>query len=92
MLEFILSALIYIFPAYAANASAVVLGYGDPIDANKKFLDGKPILGKGKTWRGLFAGTCVGTLTGIILFSLFPVTDSVYLLSLLIRIVFIQIV
>jgi len=83
MWEFIISAIIYIFPAYVANAAAVVFGYGDPIDGGKKFSDGRPILGKGKTWRGLFAGTSVGTTAGIILFSFFPITDSVYLISFL---------
>ena len=83
MLDFILSALIYIFPAYVANASALLFGFGSPIDGNKNFFDGKPLLGKGKTWKGLFAGTCCGTLVGYVLYTFFPITNSIFLLSFL---------
>ena len=41
----IISALYFIFPAYCANAAALIFGGGPPIDAGREFLDGRPILG-----------------------------------------------
>ena len=58
-------ALYFILPAYAANATPVVLGGGRPIDCDKKFRDGKPIFGSHKTFRGFFLGLAVGTLVGL---------------------------
>ncbi len=52
---------IYIFPAYAANAAPVLFGGGMPLDLNRKFL-GKPIFGRHKTIRGLAAGLLAGLL------------------------------
>ena len=52
-LEIILQALWLILPAYVANASAVLVGGGTPVDFGKNWRDGKRILGDGKTWRGL---------------------------------------
>jgi CDP-2,3-bis-(O-geranylgeranyl)-sn-glycerol synthase len=60
----IFNALYYIFPAYCANASPVIFGGGKPIDLGKKFLDGKPIFGSHKTYRGLISGLLIGTLVG----------------------------
>ena len=57
----IIQALWFIFPAYIANPAPVIIGGKTPIDFNKKFLDKKPILGKGKTWRGTFFAVLVGT-------------------------------
>ena len=57
--------LIYIFPAYSANAVPVVFGGGQPLDMGKTFKDGRPIFGSHKTFRGFFAGLIVGTLVGI---------------------------
>ncbi|MBN1861825.1 MAG: CDP-2,3-bis-(O-geranylgeranyl)-sn-glycerol synthase [Candidatus Thermoplasmatota archaeon] len=53
-----------VIPIYVANASAVIVGGGIPIDFGKKGKDGRRILGDGKTWRGLFAGTFLGMTTG----------------------------
>lgn len=58
-------ALIFIFPAYCANAMPVLAGGGRPLDFGRKFFDGKPILGQNKTLRGFFAGLIVGTLVGL---------------------------
>ena len=60
----ILQALWLILPAYIANGSAVLVGGGKPVDFGKNWLDGKRILGDGKTWRGLFAGAFVGMICG----------------------------
>ncbi|MBC7080896.1 MAG: CDP-2,3-bis-(O-geranylgeranyl)-sn-glycerol synthase [Thermoplasmatales archaeon] len=66
MIEIIAEAIWLIMPAYVANSSAVLIGGGLPIDFGKK-LHGRPILGKGKTWRGLLGGIACGLICGIIL-------------------------
>lgn len=53
-----------VIPIYIANASAVIVGGGTPIDFYKKFKDGKRLLGDGKTWRGLLSGTFIGMAAG----------------------------
>ena len=58
--------LVFIFPAYCANAAPVLFGGGKPLDLGGKFLDGKPVFGRNKTFRGFFAGLLIGTLVGII--------------------------
>lgn len=66
-LPYILKLLWKIFPAYAANASPLVfIRRGHPIDLNRKFIDNKPILGKGKTIEGLIVGLTMGTITGLL--------------------------
>jgi len=62
--EIILQALWIIFPAYVANASAVLVGGGTPIDLGMKWRDGRRVLGDGKTWRGLFSGSFMGMTAG----------------------------
>ena len=62
----IVYALYFIFPAYCANAIPVILGGGRPIDNGQAFLDGKPIFGAHKTFRGFFAGLSIGTLVGVL--------------------------
>jgi CDP-2,3-bis-(O-geranylgeranyl)-sn-glycerol synthase len=66
VLGLLVSALWFIFPAYVANATPVVLGGGRPIDGGRKFTDGRPILGPGKTIRGFVAGLIAGTIFGAI--------------------------
>jgi CDP-2,3-bis-(O-geranylgeranyl)-sn-glycerol synthase len=61
----IAAALWFIFPAYCANAAPVIFGGGKPMDFDKKFFDGKPLLGSHKTFRGFLAGIIVGTLVGL---------------------------
>lgn len=53
-----------IIPVYVANASAVIVGGGLPIDFGKRWKDGKRILGDGKTWRGLLSGSFIGMTAG----------------------------
>jgi CDP-2,3-bis-(O-geranylgeranyl)-sn-glycerol synthase len=62
--EIIIQALWLVLPAYIANASALLVGGGTPIDFGKKWKDGKRILGDGKTWRGLITGAVVGMAGG----------------------------
>lgn len=61
----VLEALIFIFPAYCANATPVIAGGGQPIDFGKNFFDGKPVFGKNKTYRGFFFGLAIGIIVGI---------------------------
>jgi CDP-2,3-bis-(O-geranylgeranyl)-sn-glycerol synthase len=62
--QLVIEALKFIFPAYCANAMPVIAGGGYPMDFGKKFLDGKPIFGKNKTFRGFFSGLVVGIVAG----------------------------
>src|SRR4030043_1718088 len=60
----LIDALKFIFPAYCANAVPVIAGGGRPIDFGRKFLDGKPVFGKNKTFRGFFFGLMIGLIAG----------------------------
>ncbi|MEM1659763.1 MAG: CDP-2,3-bis-(O-geranylgeranyl)-sn-glycerol synthase [Candidatus Bathyarchaeia archaeon] len=62
----------FIFPAYCANAAPVLFGGGTPIDMDRKFLDGKPIFGKNKTFKGFISGLLVGTFAGFLESIIFP--------------------
>lgn len=60
----IINALWYMLPAYVSNPAAVLFKGKTPIDFNKNFIDGRRILGRGKTWRGFFGGAFSGILIG----------------------------
>lgn len=64
-LGLVADSLIFIFPAYSANAVPLIFGGGKPLDFGKTFKDGQPIFGPHKTLRGFFAGLIVGTLVGV---------------------------
>ncbi len=55
-----------ILPAYAANGFAPLSKGKRPIDGNRKFVDGRPIFGKGKTWEGLVLGLFIATVIGFV--------------------------
>ena len=59
-------ALIFIFPAYCANAVPVLAGGGSPMDFGRNFFDGRRIFGNNKTFRGFFFGWIVGILVGLV--------------------------
>ena len=62
--DWIFYPIIYIFPAYAANALPVIFGGGkDPLDLKKK-LSGKRVFGDHKTIRGTFSGLIGGIIVG----------------------------
>lgn len=77
----IVEALIFIFPAYCANAVPVIAGGGRPLDFGNNFIDGKPLFGKNKTFRGFFFGLAVGVFVGLTesMFFGYPVLFSVLL-------------
>ncbi len=70
--EFISGIILYLAPMYFANSSAMLLGGKTPIDLGKKFPDGNRIFGAGKTFRGFFFGTAVGTAVAFIINYFFP--------------------
>ncbi|MCK4550860.1 MAG: CDP-2,3-bis-(O-geranylgeranyl)-sn-glycerol synthase [Candidatus Aenigmarchaeota archaeon] len=69
IIEFIVSSLWFILPAYFANAAPVflkVLKHTHPIDSGKLFFDKRPILGNGKTWEGFLFAVFLGSVVGAI--------------------------
>lgn len=66
-----LAALGYVFPAYVANASPVVgvkiIKKTTPIDFGKNFVDGRRVLGDGKTFEGFVVGVSAGVATGLVM-------------------------
>jgi CDP-2,3-bis-(O-geranylgeranyl)-sn-glycerol synthase len=76
----IVEALIFIFPAYCANATPVLAGGGLAMDFGKNFADGKRVFGTNKTFRGFFFGLAVGIAVGIVEWWIF---DYPFLFSLL---------
>jgi CDP-2,3-bis-(O-geranylgeranyl)-sn-glycerol synthase len=66
MLSLIADALWLMLPAYVANSSAVLFAGTLPIDLGKDFVDGRRVLGPGKTFRGFIGGATAGVIIGII--------------------------
>lgn len=77
----IIEALIFIFPAYCANAVPVLAGGGLAMDFGRNFSDKKRIFGNNKTFRGFFFGLAVGIAVGLMEWLLFD--DYPLLFSLL---------
>lgn len=71
LLETLVASIIFILPAYVANAFPVVLAAlvkkRHPMDFGLKLPDGMRVLGDSKSWEGFLSGIFMGTLTGIIL-------------------------
>lgn len=66
-----LHTVLVLLPALVANGSPVLLSYGGtPIDGGRKFLDGRPLLGAGKTWEGLGIGVLYGSIFAVFLASI----------------------
>ena len=61
----LIEAILFIFPAYCANATPVLAGGGLTMDFGKNFFDGKRIFGSNKTFRGFFFGFSIGILVGL---------------------------
>lgn len=71
LFEIVVTAVWAMLPAYLPNNVAVVAGGGPPIDGGRSWR-GARILGDGKTWRGLAAGTLAGLLVAIGLTAVAP--------------------
>jgi CDP-2,3-bis-(O-geranylgeranyl)-sn-glycerol synthase len=69
----LVEALWLLLPAYAANGLAPFAKYtgSHPIDGGRLWR-GRAILGKGKTWEGLFIGVLAAVLVSLIQFAAFP--------------------
>ena len=64
-----------ILPAYAANGLVPLVGKLKnlhPIDGGRVFRDGRPLLGQGKSWEGLFTGSLIGSLIATVEMLAFP--------------------
>lgn len=72
MEETVIKLLIYLAPMYFANSSAMFFGGKTPLDFGKKFFDGKPIFGSGKTFKGFFWGITIGTGIGFLIMTFLP--------------------
>lgn len=69
MLDLLLKTIWLLLPCYTPNNFAVLVGGGTPMDFGKTFLDGKRLLGDGKTWRGFVGGIAGGVLTANLQFA-----------------------
>ncbi len=69
--EVIIFIIAYVIPLYVANASPIILHGKMPIDFNKN-INGKRILGKGKTILGSLSGVFCGTIAGFIFAFFYP--------------------
>lgn len=65
VIQLVVDALKFIFPAYCANATPVLAGGGARMDFGKNFFDGKRVFGDNKTFRGFFFGLAIGVLVGL---------------------------
>jgi len=67
LLRSLITALLLIWPLYISNATPVVVSKiikGTPMDLGRNFIDGRRILGDGKTFEGFAAGVLVGFMGG----------------------------
>jgi len=53
-----------IFPAYASNVLATLVGGGPPVDGGRTLSDGHRMLGDGKTWRAVIVAPLLATAIG----------------------------
>ncbi len=74
----IVEALIVVAPALAANGTPPLVRGSKPIDGGATFIDGRRLLGDGKTWEGALAGLASG---GIVALALLAITGSTYMLA-----------
>ena len=61
-----------ILPAYAANGLVPLFRGKRRLDFGRKFIDGQPLLGPGKTIEGIFYGAIVGAVIGLVEMLAFP--------------------
>lgn len=74
---FVLRVSLMAIPMYLCNSLALVFGGKTPIDLSKRFFDGKPMLGGGKTFKGTIAGMFFAFLGVLALSTVFPQTADV---------------
>lgn len=71
ILRSVCRALVFIWPGYVANAVPVIMAHflpaTHPLDFGRYFIDGRRILGDGKTIEGFVLGITAGSLTGYLM-------------------------
>ncbi|MBS3063070.1 MAG: CDP-2,3-bis-(O-geranylgeranyl)-sn-glycerol synthase [Candidatus Diapherotrites archaeon] len=72
LLQEMAKTILYVLPMYFANSSAMLWRGKTPIDLDVKWVDGKPVFGKGKTVRGTLGGIFTGTMVALLLRQAFP--------------------
>jgi len=72
--QFVVRVSLMAIPLYLCNSLALLFGRGTPIDLGKNFLDGRRLLGDGKTVRGTFVGIVLGTAGAFLVKTAFPET------------------
>ena len=70
----IVNLLLFLLPVYVANAAPVLLGGGMALDLGKKFADGRPMFGNGKTVRGFIGGVVSGCLIACAFAMFYPLS------------------
>ncbi len=78
MEEFVIAVALYVVPLYLANSCAMLFGGGMPLDLNRKWRDGRPVLGKGKTIRGGIAGIAAGSAGAVAIWAALPWIAGAY--------------
>lgn len=68
VLLIVLGSIVLFLPAFAANPFAVITGGYGKVDFGKNFIDGRRILGDGKTWSGLIGGSLLGVILGLVIY------------------------
>jgi len=66
--------ILFVLPAYVANAAPVLLGGGLRLDLGKNFFDGKAIFGETKTVRGFLSAVFAGSVIAGIIAFYFPIS------------------
>ncbi|MBI2598102.1 MAG: CDP-2,3-bis-(O-geranylgeranyl)-sn-glycerol synthase [Candidatus Diapherotrites archaeon] len=66
--ELLLKLIVLLAPMYVANSTAMLFGGKYRLDFGKKFFDGRPVFGPGKTFSGAFAGIILGSAATIIVY------------------------
>ncbi|MCE4603728.1 MAG: CDP-2,3-bis-(O-geranylgeranyl)-sn-glycerol synthase [Aeropyrum sp.] len=79
----LLEAFLLLLPAMVANSTPVVFKGRRPIDMGVTFIDGRRLLGDGKTIEGFIAGLAAGTLVGLFIYLLLDTTLSLLHFSLI---------
>lgn len=76
IIDIVAASIWLMLPAFIANPMAAVFGGGTPMDLGKTFIDGRRILGDGKTIRGLITGTACGLVVGYVQVAIAPFLAS----------------
>ena len=71
-MDWLLRIALFVIPLYIANGSAVVFAGKTPLDFGRNFFDGKPVLGAGKTIKGLVLSFALAVAASLILFFSIP--------------------